>query len=137
DRNGGVIAHFDYDDEDGWPGRPDGGGSGLEHLGGDYADPANWRASAAIHGTPGEEPPTTSPVVVNEVVTSGGKGLPGAIELHSPSESPVDLGGSFLSASASPVTADDLRQYRIPEGTTLPAGGYLVIDEAQFNPNGG
>src|SRR5690606_3720554 len=53
DRDGGVIADFEYDDGGAWPERADGDGSALEHAGGSYADPANWRSSTAVHGSPG------------------------------------------------------------------------------------
>jgi hypothetical protein len=53
---GGVIIHdFSYDDAAPWPTAAAGAGSSLEviNVNGDYSDPANWRASATVGGTPG------------------------------------------------------------------------------------
>ena len=58
DSQNNTIADFTYDDDGGvgWPVAPDGGGPALEVIDveGDYDDPANWRASEATHGTPGD-----------------------------------------------------------------------------------
>ncbi len=57
---GGVLLSFRYDDEDGWPPEADNGGYSLELAGAasnpDPADPANWRASEELGGTPGRGP---------------------------------------------------------------------------------
>lgn len=66
-----------------------------------------------------------SPVVINEVESSGG--TPGDwIELANPSGSAVDVSGFVLRDS---VDADG---YAIPDGTTIAAHGYLTLDEADF-----
>ena len=62
-------------------------------------------------------------VVVNEILANSGT-APDWIELHNRSSSPIDIGGWFLSDSAL-----DLAKYRIPLGTTIPAGGYLTFYE--------
>lgn len=64
---GSTIHRFDYDDENGWPTLPDGGGPTLEVIdtAGDYNSPSNWQASGAVHGTPGAEAaPVAAAVVV-------------------------------------------------------------------------
>ncbi|MBN1852797.1 MAG: lamin tail domain-containing protein [Pirellulales bacterium] len=50
-----IIHDFTYDDADGWPTTPDGNGPTLEVIDvfGDYTDPANWRGSSILLGTPG------------------------------------------------------------------------------------
>ncbi|MCP5535810.1 MAG: lamin tail domain-containing protein [Akkermansiaceae bacterium] len=54
---GEAIIDFDYDDEAGWPLSADGDGFSLvliDPLGTpNPAEPLNWRASTAVHGTPG------------------------------------------------------------------------------------
>lgn len=62
-------------------------------------------------------------VVIEEVFANSGA-EPDWIELHNRSSSAMDIGGWFLSDSAA-----DLAKYRIPLGTVIPAGGYLVFDE--------
>jgi hypothetical protein len=55
DASGGVIADLTYDDAAPWPTSADGGGPSLEAIGltGSPGNPANWRASSVIGGTPG------------------------------------------------------------------------------------
>jgi hypothetical protein len=71
-------------------------------------------------------------VVISEALTHSDPPFEDAIELRNQSDDPVDVGGWFLSDSR-----DDLRKYRIADGTVIPAGGFLVIYEYQFNPNPG
>ena len=55
--DGQTLLSLDYDDQGGWPLSPDGRGDSLVLIepAGDPADPQNWRASAAINGTPGDD----------------------------------------------------------------------------------
>jgi hypothetical protein len=52
---GETLQDFVYDDAAPWPTAPDGNGPSLEIIDplGDPSNPANWRASAAIGGSPG------------------------------------------------------------------------------------
>ncbi|MDG2385245.1 MAG: CotH kinase family protein [Pirellulaceae bacterium] len=54
--DGSVLQSFTYDDSVAWPALADGLGASLQAIStnGDYNNPANWRASAPIGGTPGE-----------------------------------------------------------------------------------
>lgn len=70
-------------------------------------------------------------VVINEVLTHTYPPLEDAIELYNPGATPVDLSGWYLSNSL-----ERWRKYRIPDGTVLPAGGYRVFYEGQFNAPG-
>jgi hypothetical protein len=56
---GDILATVTYDDENGWPLSADGAGDSLVlvNAGGDRQDAANWRASAAINGSPGRIEP--------------------------------------------------------------------------------
>ncbi len=66
DSFGGIILEFRYDDAPPWPTQADGLGHSLEIVdpGGDYSDPANWRASAVPGGTPGRDS-AVSPVLID------------------------------------------------------------------------
>jgi hypothetical protein len=67
-------------------------------------------------------------VVINEVLAANVAPLEAAIELHNPTAVPVNLGGWFLSDSAT-----NFLKFRIPDGTTMPAGGFAVFYENAFN----
>jgi Big-like domain-containing protein/lamin tail-like protein/CotH protein len=71
-----------------------------------------------------------SNVVVSEVLTHSDPPLEDAIELHNPTASDVNIGGWYLSDSL-----DQLKKYRIPDNTFIPAGGFKVFYEYQFNAN--
>ena len=66
-------------------------------------------------------------LVINEVLTHTDPPLEDALELFNPTPNHVNVGGWFLSH-----TPDDLKQYRIPDGTIVAANGFLVIYEYQF-----
>lgn len=62
-------------------------------------------------------------VVVNEVLSNSGTN-PDWIEIYNRTSNPINIGGWFLSDSAT-----DLAKYRIPVGTTIPGNGYLIFYE--------
>ncbi|MDB6110280.1 MAG: hypothetical protein JWR69_2030, partial [Pedosphaera sp.] len=67
--------------------------------------------------------------VVNEVLSHTDLPLEDAVEFYNPSLSPVNIGGWFISN-----TQDDLKKYRVTDGTIIPAHGFKVFYEYQFNP---
>ncbi len=69
-------------------------------------------------------------VVINEVMTHTPIGSPfeDAIELHNVTDASVDISSWWLSDSR-----NFLQKFRIPDGTILPAQGYQVFYENQFN----
>jgi hypothetical protein len=69
-------------------------------------------------------------IVINEVLTHTDLPLEDAVELRNLTAAPVDVGGWFISDSGT-----TLRKFRIPNGTVIPANGYRVFYEFQFNPN--
>ncbi len=95
-----------------------------------WDDKASWRASGRLDGSPGAADPapvTVAPVLVNEVLTHTDPPQLDSIELFNPTAANVDLGGWFLT--------DDFftpRKYRIPDPTTIPAGGFLTFTSDQF-----
>lgn len=132
----GTILSFVYGDTAPWPLTADGLGFSLvlRHPGsGENPDrPSSWKASAAVGGSPGGAEPAGSipAVVINEVMSHGGAGQD-AVELHNATPFDVPVGGWFLTDSTAL-----LKRYRIPGGAVIPAGGFLVLGEAQFNPAG-
>jgi hypothetical protein len=67
-------------------------------------------------------------VVINEALAHTDPPLEDAIELHNPTASPVSINGWFLSNAK-----DHLRKYQITNAAPIPAGGFAVIYEYQFN----
>jgi hypothetical protein len=132
----------EYDDDPPWHIGPDGFGYSLVNLNpaADPDMPGNWRASANANGSPGANDPVPAygvGVIVNEVLTHTDAPLEDAIELYNPTGSAIDIGGWFLSDQ---INTDDatgalLKKYKIPSGTIVPAGGYKVFYETNFNPN--
>lgn len=131
DRFGHTIISVDYSNSGGWPAAADGLGYSLEIIqpNGDPDDPANWRASSTLNGSPGLlNPPATTPAVqLNEImadnagaVTNGGT-WPDWIELRNSGSSAVSLADWSLSNSGNPS------KFVFPPDTTLPGEGYLVV----------
>jgi hypothetical protein len=127
--HGAVIVSVTYDDDPPWPLTADGFGFSLVF---DSAS-GRYRASSGMGGTPGADDPGNfiPPVVVNEALSASAPPQTDAIELHNPTDAPADIGGWYLTDSAAFPW-----KYRIPAGTIIPAGGYLVFDESHFNSPG-
>ncbi|MFT5123183.1 MAG: hypothetical protein ACI97B_001815, partial [Verrucomicrobiales bacterium] len=132
DADGNTIQDFTYGDAKGWPEEPDGAGVALQIIdpAGDASDPTNWRSGGELGGTPGSQGSGIARrIVINEVLTHPAGNAVDAIELYNTTTNVLDLSGWGLSDS--PV---NLLKYLLPTNSLLPAGGYLVIDESQFNP---
>lgn len=97
---------------------------------GDPAHPPDPDGSIADRGAAYQYEPSHYPytigktVVINELLANSGAAAADWIELHNRTREPVDIGGWFLSDSGA-----DPAKYRIPPGTVIPAGGYLVFYE--------
>jgi hypothetical protein len=135
---GAPALSVTYNDLAPWPVPPDGYGFSLvprsPDVNADPDDPARWRASAAVGGSPGADDPEPgiAPILVNEILSASEPPQTDAVELFNPTPHDVDLGGWFLT--------DDPGQpmkYRIPAGSIIPASGFLVFHEAEFNPTPG
>jgi hypothetical protein len=134
---GGAVLTVDYDDDPPWPGhRLMVRDSRLFPSGTNYNSDTgtNWRASANVHGSPKADDPSVNipPIVINEALTSSVPPQKDSIELFNPTGSPVNIGDWWLSDER-----DTPKKYRIPAGTIIPANGYVVFDESQFNPTPG
>jgi hypothetical protein len=67
-------------------------------------------------------------VRINEALTNSVPPLEDYVEIYNPTGSDVDISGWWLS--------DDhgaRAKYQVPNGSTIPAGGYLVLYESAFN----
>jgi hypothetical protein len=92
----------------------------------EQGDPAAWRHSLRLNGSPGRDDP--EPVYVNEVLTHTDPPLTDAVELYNPHDRSIDIGNWFISNDRKhPV------KFRIPRDDSIPAHGYRVFDEHDFN----
>ena len=134
---GGQVLSFAFGDLTPWPVTPDGLDFSLvpvdPNANPDYNEPANWRASSVLGGSPGaDDPPFTVPTVfINEVLTHTETGVD-FIELFNPGTNSANIGGWFLTDD--PTVP---KKYRVPDGTSLAPFGYIVFDETDFNPTPG
>lgn len=89
-------------------------------------DPDNTRADlgAGYTYSAGDYPYAIGQTVVINEVLANSDATSDWIELHNRTHSSMDVGGWFLSDSAT-----DLQKYRIPRGTVIPGDGYLVFYE--------
>ena len=133
------IHDFTYSDE--WHPITDGIGFSLVIINENAAldswgQPASWRPSGAIHGSPGANdpaPPAFPQVVVNEALPNTDLPVVDQIELRNVGSVAADISGWYLTDDF-----NDPKKYRFPNGTTISADGYLVVSEAEFDsgPNG-
>jgi hypothetical protein len=100
---------------------------------GRFPDGAAGLVSFTSTASPGESNfLPLSNVVVNEVLTHTDPPLEDAIELYNAGASPAAIGGWFISN-----TSDDLKKFRVPDGTSIPAHSFKVFYEYQFNATNG
>lgn len=76
--------------------------------------------------TKGKANVVTTPVVLNEVQSKDPDGGPDWVELANPTDAVLDISGIVIKDD------DDEHEYVIPEGTTIPANGFLVFTEDNF-----
>ena len=98
-----------------------------------YGDRSSWRPSAARNGSPDGADPVPSEVpevVVNEVNLFGDAG--DGVELRNLSASIANIGGWYLTDDRNTP-----RKFRIPSGVSIPAHGFVVFDEDDFNSSNG
>ena len=133
---GTPIFSVSYSDSPPWPISADGQGFSLvpvnANLNPDPVNPASWRASSRVEGSPGADdtPVNIQPVWINEVLTRTDPPDLDQVELFNPGPAGADISHWFLSDSLG-----EPRKFRIPAGTILPPGGYRLFTEQQFNSN--
>ena len=129
DALGAWLSTVAYGDDPPWPAAADGSGHTLVLARPSYGerDADGWSASALPGGSPGAADPARpaafEAVLINEVLAHSGA-TPGFIELHNLADTPCALGGCVLKR-------DDLSApgYLFPDGTELPARGFLAVHE--------
>ena len=143
DLAGGAMIDVKYNSNGAWPIAPGGTGHSLAKISPrlNPNQPANWRASLEMGGTPGKGNgfglrKTSDKAAINEVFanTTGRGGGKQFIELYNPLAKPIDISGYWLSNAP-----DNLKLYQIPQKTVLPAKGYILFKNLRFtlNPTGG
>ncbi|MBN1577491.1 MAG: lamin tail domain-containing protein [Chitinispirillaceae bacterium] len=126
-----TLLSIAYSDGNPWPSRPDGDGWSLVTINvnpgrNEQNNPASWRQSFRIDGSPGEDDPGV--VFVNEVLPHTDAPQVDAVELCNPGNAAVDIGGWFITDRRV-----DPAKFRIPDNTVVPAGGYVVFTADDFN----
>lgn len=136
DSRGETIQRFGYNDD--WHPNTDGDGFSLTLVDPGntnlsvWGEKASWRPSRNLGGSPGTDDADLLPgtLVINEVLAHSDTG-DDWIEILNTSAGAVSVGSWFLSDSGK-----EPKKYRLPAGTVIPAGGFLVVHEASFNHAG-
>ncbi len=127
-----ILLEVDYGDRDGWPISADGWGHSMVLARPSYGqgDVRSWFASVAMEGSPGKADPQLgdaySGVVFNEVLAHTDDPILDYLELYNYSDRDIDLSGCGLGDHPSEA------RFVIPEGTVIPARGYLAFDQSQL-----
>lgn len=136
DSAGQTVLDVDYGDTVPWPATADGLGFSLVPVDPLYTidDPAAWRASSQVGGSPGDaDPASTIPrLLINEVLTHTDLPSVDTVEIYNPTGQSVDLTGWSLTDDSSEPS-----KYIFPPGTMIGAGQYRIVDESDFNANPG
>jgi hypothetical protein len=104
---------------------PGQGGQGGQGGASGAAGGAGQGAGGGQGGSSGAGGGAVASVRINEIESS--QGTPGDwVELYNAAATAVDVGGWLFRDN------DDTHNYLIPAGTVIPAGGYLVLEEAAF-----
>ena len=124
-----VVQSLRYRTEGKWPVAPDGTGHSLvlRSLNLDTSEPESWTQSQQLGGNPGQHEATTvgdtETLFFNELFRGAAAGG-GWVELYHAGSGLRDISGWSLTDDP-----DRENSYVFPEGTTLPAGGFLVVEE--------
>jgi len=133
--SGVALQDFTYDDVAPWPTSPDGGGPSLEIIDplASAADPANWRASALIGGTPGVSSVDTAPpsvvqasfdVNLNAFTIRFDENVQASVEAADLVIEAVAGGASFAPSSATYSEVDNSARFWL--SAPLPDGNYRL-----------
>lgn len=131
-RSGAVFLEVEYSSQAPWPSAADGAGHSLvlarPSLG--ERNPLSWAHSRMIGGSPGAfEPQGADPLdgmLINEILANSDAPAVDFIELFNATPEPKDLSSAVLTDTAS------LARFRVPQGTTLPPGGFVHFTQAQL-----
>ena len=135
DSTGTPIADLNYGTSDPWPEWADGEGGSLVLINpanvpvSETGKPYHYRGSVQPGGSPAAPNQARVGIEVSEILAHTDPPLRDSIELYNPTTQAVDLGGWYISDDP-----DTPHKYRFPTGTSIDGGGYLVVDEDDFNP---
>ncbi|MCI0537555.1 MAG: lamin tail domain-containing protein [Verrucomicrobiales bacterium] len=135
---GEEITSVDFKDGAPWPSAADGSGFSLvpvnPNFNPDPNEPLNWRASSKLGGSPGADdaPAVAGFAIIHEISTHSDPFEIDQIELYNPTANAVDLSNWYLTDDRTTP-----KKFRIPAGAVLPAGGYKIFTESDFNSNPG
>jgi regulation of enolase protein 1 (concanavalin A-like superfamily) len=127
-----VMIDVPYSHRNPWPIGTDQTGHSLVLTRASYgeADPHAWSISAALGGSPGRHDSARAGgrhhVVINEFLAHTDLPQVDFVELYNHGNQPVDLSGCFLSDDAT------TNKFTFPAGTTIPARGYVTVDQNQL-----
>ena len=133
DAAGKEVHSVAYSDKPPWPTEADGDGYSLEKnpfgIVENSSDPANWRASIAIGGSPGDGQQLDhavfdGPIVINEIHYRPGAGGIEFIEIKNTSNKPVDLSNPIDTSESWKLEGVD---FKFPPGQPIPAFGLAVV----------
>lgn len=126
---GRIVSNTEYTDEPPWPVEADGSGYAMVYdwTRGGSNNPRAWLRGNVLGGSPGADDPQI--VLVSEVLVE--PAALRAVELYNPGNRAANVGHWFLSDRGS-----DPRKVWLPAGSTVPAGGYLVISGDRLNQSG-
>jgi hypothetical protein len=129
-RQNALLLDINYADSPPWPEAADGTGHSISLARPSYGEdnPKAWAESDRVGGSPGGPDPLTldpmASVFINEWQNHSDP--LDWIELYNHSNVPVDLSGAWLSDD--PLT----NKFRIPNGTSIPARGFISWDQNQL-----
>ncbi|MBI5387135.1 MAG: lamin tail domain-containing protein [Verrucomicrobia bacterium] len=129
---GGRLLEIEYDNQAPWPVAPGGAGHSLVLRRASYGenDARAWAASEFVGGSAGRgehfRRDPLSAVVINEFLANTDAPALDYVELFNTSLQPLDLSGAWLSDEA------NTNKFRIADGTTIPARGFLAFDQTQL-----
>ncbi len=133
--DGAELFEINYADNQIWGVSAAGLGASLELVdpaatpADEIGKPYHWQAGSVYGGTPGEAIVAKPDVVINEIFANSAAPNFDYIELLNQGTTAVNIGNWFLSDNVS-----SLQKFRIPAGTIIAPGEYLVFDERSFNP---
>ncbi|MBN2162880.1 MAG: lamin tail domain-containing protein [Pontiellaceae bacterium] len=128
----GILLEIEYDNRAPWPVAAFGSGHSMVLSNPSYGenDPRAWSSSDIIGGSPGADETVGSEpargVVINEYLAHTDLPFVDYIELFNTGTVAVDLSGAWLSDEAG------TNKYRIADGTTIPARGFLHFDQNEL-----
>jgi len=131
---GAVLSDFTWSDTAPWPVAADGDGFSLvtrnPNVNPNPSEASNWRASRELGGSPGRDDPAglVAPIQINELLSHTDFPVLDAVELYNPTALAVPLAGWFLTDDR-----NEPKKFRLADTVTIPAYGYVVLTEEDFN----